>query len=254
MLCKICDLQRLRVCFHTLSSLDDYEPYCSESTAAHTSHQPADSSDDEDIYPVQRRPSKSHIDNCLNDAASLTEEFEDAESRDVDDELLVEAIKLYREVLALCPKGHPKRSKPLMALPRLLWMHHAIMDDQDLLHEAIDLEREGLSLCPKRYPLYASSCTNLAVSLKKLYRIDVQDGLMTEAINLEREVLALRHKGHPFRALACETLAASLWEHFQRTGDDSELAEVIGLEREALAQVRMAIQIAHFNVHTLLIC
>jgi hypothetical protein len=152
-------------------------------------------------------------------------------ARQLDGDLLDEAINLQREAMALCREDDPSRARCCANLALSL---KARTGDDSLLDEAIDLERVVLELRPPGHPLRSSACENLASSLKARCERTGYDGVLDEIIALEREALDLNSPGHSRRAISCENLALSIKTKYDGNGDDSLLDEAIRLEREGL--------------------
>jgi tetratricopeptide (TPR) repeat protein len=155
------------------------------------------------------------------------------ESNDLD--LLDEAIRLYREALALQRTGNPDRAGSCVILGTSLCARFQQAGDITLLDEAIELGREALALRPPGHPDRASTCGYLATSLHKRYGQTSDVALLDEAIELEREALALRPPGHPSRSISCATLGSSLHMRYKQIGDVALLDEAIELKREVLS-------------------
>jgi hypothetical protein len=155
------------------------------------------------------------------------------ETRDIN--ILDEVIVFSREVLALCPPGHPGHDKSCEDVANALQTRYDEMDDVVALDEAIELYRGVLDLRPTGHPDRATSCAYLAGSLTARYRQTGDLDLLDEAIELGREALALQPPGYPDRSGSCTNLANSLMMLYQQTGDVDLLDEAIELGREALA-------------------
>jgi tetratricopeptide (TPR) repeat protein len=155
------------------------------------------------------------------------------ETRDIN--ILDEVIIFSREVLALCPPGHPGHGKSCEDIANALQTRYDEMDDVVALDEAIELYRNVLDLRPTGHPNRATSCAYLAGSLTARYQQAGGLDLLDEIIGLEREGLNLRPLGHPDRSESCTNLANSLMTRYRQIGDVALLDEVIYLGREALA-------------------
>ena len=145
-----------------------------------------------------------------------------------------EAIVLDREVLELCPPGHPMRSVSLIGLAIHLGDRYDQLGATRDLEEAIVLDREALKLHLQRHPDRSMSLNNLAVHLTSRYN---QLGAMQdldEATVLVREVLDLCPQGHPGRSTSLNNLAVNLSSRYRQLGAREDLDEAIVLVRKAL--------------------
>jgi tetratricopeptide (TPR) repeat protein len=155
------------------------------------------------------------------------------ETRDIN--ILDEVIIFSREILALCPPGHPGHAQSCEDIANALRTRYGETDDVGVLDEAIEFYRAVLDLRPIGHLYRATSCAYLAGSLMARYQQTGALDLLDEAIGLEREALDLRPLGHPDRSGSCTNLADSLMTRYRQTGDLTLLDESIELGREALA-------------------
>ena len=152
---------------------------------------------------------------------------------EIDD--LNETVVLSREILSLCPPGHPARAMSLNYLADCLSSRYDVLGGIDELNEAIVLDREALSLCPPGHPLRSISLNTLALHLSTRYDLLGTIDELNEAIVLDREALSLRPPGDPDRSMSLDRLAASLSSRYKLLGAIDDLKEAIVLGREALS-------------------
>jgi tetratricopeptide (TPR) repeat protein len=179
---------------------------------------------------VNAEAHKTLLASCSNLAIVSWARFR--ETRDIN--ILDEVIIFSREVLALCPPGHPGHAQSCEDIANALRTRYGETDDVGVLDEAIEFYRAVLDLRPIGHLYRATSCTYLAGSLMARYQQTGALDLLDEAIGLEREALDLRPLGHPDRSESCTNLADSLMTHYRQTGDVVLLDEAIELGREAL--------------------
>jgi tetratricopeptide (TPR) repeat protein len=151
--------------------------------------------------------------------------------------IMVTAINLQREVVALRPAGHPDRALSCAKLARSLITRYERTHDVRPLNEAITLERETVSLRPAGQPDRASSCASLAYSIQiRFNRICARLGLPHKVIDLQREAVALRPAGHVDYEQSRVNLVRSLWMLYKYSrSSHHHMDEAIALEREVLA-------------------
>ena len=148
---------------------------------------------------------------------------------------LSESFILGRDILALCPPGHPGRSTLFLdnLAVRLSTRYNQLGEMEDL-NEAIVLGREALALCSPRH-LDPTSLNNLATYLSSRYnQLEGMEDL-SEAIVLGRDTLTLFPLGHPNRSMSLNNLAVRLSARYKLLGAIEDIDEATVLGREALA-------------------
>jgi CHAT domain-containing protein/tetratricopeptide (TPR) repeat protein len=147
---------------------------------------------------------------------------------------LEEALALERNILELCPQGHPHRATSLGNLATSLHSRFQKLGTLSDLEEALALERNALELRPQGNQDRSLSLGNIALYLYTRFEQLGTLSDLDEALALERSVLELRPQGYPDRASSLSHLANSLYSRFQQLGTLSDLDEALALERNAL--------------------
>jgi hypothetical protein len=169
-----------------------------------------------------------------NYASSLWKSFEDT----WEPGLLKDIVSAQRQLINICPIGHPARGQVCNDLATALayFIHYSRNGhNSDLRDEVLMLNREALSLRPPGHPQRDASCVNLARDLNGLYERNRDLQTLEEAIIYAREALSLRPTGHSKRHASCTWLAANLRQRYERTRNEEDMSEAITMGRMALS-------------------
>jgi CHAT domain-containing protein len=159
-------------------------------------------------------------------------------------------IFLFRDALALRPKGHPDRSSSIYHLTQALaWLHknellrdHGVDDvisgcndiRTDACDEAIQLRRVVLELCSPGHQDRPRALDRLAQAVEARFNQHGSFEDLEESIKLGREAVSLFPKGHPDSDHYLDSLACSIISRFYHQGKSDDLNEAIALFRQAL--------------------
>ncbi|KIJ63673.1 hypothetical protein HYDPIDRAFT_92330, partial [Hydnomerulius pinastri MD-312] len=144
------------------------------------------------------------------------------------------AIDMQKQVLDLCPQGHPHRHTALASLASSLQTRYNLLGSQVDLNLAIDMDKQVLDLCPQGHPDRHGALANLATSLWTRYNLLGSQADLNLAIDMDKQVLDLRPQGHPHRHSALANLATSLWTRYNLLGSQADLNLAIDMEKQVL--------------------
>jgi hypothetical protein len=129
-------------------------------------------------------------------------------SRTDDRAALDRARTLFRQTLALLPRGHPLRAGHLNGLAYAIQMS-AVLGDHDSFGELAEVSRELLALTPSGHP---DHLTNMAALGNALWNLGVSDpSVREEAVNLYRRAVAEAPPDHAQRGMFLVGLGMILW-------------------------------------------
>ncbi|KAG1771926.1 CHAT domain-containing protein [Suillus placidus] len=142
---------------------------------------------------------------------------------------------LFREALALRPRGHPDHPSSTYHLLKALIWRYSKENAAIYIHESAQLSCELLPLCPEGTFLRsiaagANGVDYVICECNKL-PIDASD----EGIHLRRIVLELCPLGNQHRPSSLHELAQALEQRFQQRGSIDDLDECIQRRREAVS-------------------
>jgi tetratricopeptide (TPR) repeat protein len=149
--------------------------------------------------------------------------------------ILVEAIELHQEALALCAFGDPNRGLSLSGLGAAYHNLHTRSGDPNALTQSIALTREYVALCAGDHPFRYRAVQNLALVLMERYRKHGDTETLEEALALHREGLALCPMGSHIRLNFLRNLGDALSVASRRMNDRDMLSEAISMHREAVS-------------------
>ncbi|KDR68028.1 hypothetical protein GALMADRAFT_79204 [Galerina marginata CBS 339.88] len=147
---------------------------------------------------------------------------------------LDETIRTRREILNLCPPGHPKRSRSLQKLADDLHNRFEELGRIEDLEDVISSHREALTLCPPGHPNRFYSLIDLGIALDSRFDQLGQIEDLENSVSFQREALTLCPPGHPNRSNPLVNLANALRTRFDRLGQIEDLEDAISSHREAL--------------------
>ncbi|KAG2122344.1 CHAT domain-containing protein [Suillus clintonianus] len=173
----------------------------------------------------QRRPRSLH-----NLSQSLFTRFEHQGS--IDD--IDECIQLGREVVSLCPEGHPWHNDYLNNLALSLVCRFEHQRESSDLNEAISSYEKVVHLTPVGRKTRDISLDNLGDALRTRFceRGDADD--IHRAIGLQGEALTLLPHGHPRRKTTLMNLALAHYDAYVKLHDIVCLYVAIELHRQSL--------------------
>ncbi|KAH7921891.1 hypothetical protein BV22DRAFT_1095655, partial [Leucogyrophana mollusca] len=172
-------------------------------------------------------------------AVALRTRFEKQGDRNVDTDMISEAISLLEEVLQLRPEPHPERASSLQNLARTHYANYMadyhVVGMYFILDTAISLFRDALALHTPSHSDRSSIVDDLGAALHTRF---VHGGKLLdldEAVMLHREALSLRPTHHPDRPSSLSNLAVALQTRSEQARQIPDLKEAITLHEEVLS-------------------
>lgn len=160
-------------------------------------------------------------------ASSLSQQYEDHN----DTSIIDEAIRVGRDAIPSCPRGHQYQSRSRVNLANSLKARFERTGGNQLLEDSIALLREALDMSPHDDPDREFPCGSLANALRMRYQYTGDVSQLVEAISLQREALTLCPEGHPHHSGRSEHLATSLLSLYEHSGDLDILTQAIDIQR-----------------------
>jgi hypothetical protein len=149
-------------------------------------------------------------------------------------DILSEAISLFRKAAQLRPPGHPERAGTLLSLAKALRRDFIRGGDPDGCAKSIIIVCEVLDICRKEHPLHIDATIEYVCALIALHEQDSQKRYLEEALVLARRDLSTCPLDHPrrFTALGCQADVIAAYGY--ETGNADFFEEAILLHRECL--------------------
>ncbi|KAG1774737.1 CHAT domain-containing protein [Suillus placidus] len=142
---------------------------------------------------------------------------------------------LFREALALRPRGHPDHPLSTYHLLKVLIWRYRKERTAIYIQESAQLSCELLPLCPEGTYLHSIAAGAHGIDYVICECNNLPTDASNEGIHLRRAVLELCPLGNKYRPIALHKLAQAVEQHFQQCGSIDDLDECIQCRREALS-------------------